>query len=125
MEILDQGVPQHRSVIKFVLPYRLDHRQIAGYLAGLVDHLGMRLAVPGIVTAWCEHGLGGWAHITTSCVDFMEYGRLLDGEPVSFCTVDVYSCQAYDLPAAAAMTARHFALPPGALKAYRVTLDEI
>jgi hypothetical protein len=122
---LDLGVPQHRTVIKFVLPYRMNAGQIARYLGRLVDYLGMELAVPGIVTAWCEHGLGGWAHITTSCIDFMEYGRLVDDEPVSFCTVDIYSCQAYDLPGAAAMTAGHFGLPPHGLRAYTVTLEEI
>jgi hypothetical protein len=123
IEDLDLGVPQHRTVIKFVLPYRMTAGQIARYLSKLVDCLGMELAVPGIVTAWCEHGLGGWAHITTSCIDFMEYCRLVDDVPVSFCTVDIYSCKSYDLHSAAAMTARHFEVPPHELRAYYVRLE--
>jgi len=119
MESLDQGVSQHRSVIKFSLPGYLDHTEIARYLAALVRHLKMELAVPGIVTGWCEHGLGGWAHITTSCIDFMEYR--LDG--LALCHVDIYSCRAYDLAAAAGFTAGHFGVRPGELKAFRVVLE--
>ena len=118
--LLDREVPQYRSVIKFCRRGRTSHDEISGYLAMLVDQMGMRLAVPGIVTGWCEKGLGGWAHITTSCISLMEY---LMAEEWIVVTVEMYSCREYDLAGAADLTATVFGVAPGDMLVYRTVLE--
>jgi hypothetical protein len=125
IDTLDQEVTEYRAVIKLALPGYLKHTRISEYLGALTGWLEMELAVPGIVTAWCEHGLGGWAHITTSCIDFMEYRRKYAGQPYAFCTITITSCRDYDLHVAAARTAEFFGLNPFALRAYEVVLKEV
>lgn len=116
---LDLGVPQYRSVIKFSRHGKLDHESIAKGLEGLVARIGMKLAVPGIVTGWCEKGLGGWAHITTSCISLMEYW--MGGDEI-LVTVEMYSCKEFDPAGAAAFLAGHFGIAAGEMRVYRAEL---
>jgi hypothetical protein len=116
---LDLEVPQYRAVIKFSRQGKLDHESIAKGLEGLVDRIGMKLAVPGIVTGWCLKGLGGWAHITTSCISLMEYW--MGGEQI-LVTVEMYSCQEFDPADAADFLAGHFGIAPGEMRVYRAEL---
>jgi hypothetical protein len=116
---LDLEVPQYRAVIKFSRRGKLDHESIARGLEGLVARIGMKLAVPGIVTGWCEKGLGGWAHITTSCISLMEYWT---GGDEILVTVEMYSCREYDPADAAAFLAGHFGIDPREMRVYRAEL---
>jgi hypothetical protein len=104
--LLPPGFSEYRSVIVFNRDGHLTAAEIRRYLEELVGLLGMTLAAsPGIVTGWCEHGLAGWAHITTSGIELMGYPQPDGTETV---TVGINSCRDYDLDAAAALTATTF-----------------
>lgn len=119
IERLDAEVPQYRAVIKFTRWGKLDHELIYKGLEGLVGRIGMTLAVPGIVTGWCEKGLGGWAHITTSCISLMEYW--MGGEQI-LVTVEMYSCREFDPADAGAFLSAFFEVSPAEIRVYRTEL---
>lgn len=115
---LDGDIPRHRAVIEWLRLGDLAREAVTGYLAVLVDRIGMNLIEPPF-TSYCAKGRytgwGGWAHLSESGLHFMEY-RKPGGRNLGSC--DIYSCAPFSLDEA--VTATREQLNPYRIVAWRV-----
>jgi hypothetical protein len=118
--IIPAGLREYRAVIVFRTPQTLTEASIRKFMHAMVDTLHMTLAVPGIVTGWCEHGLAGWAHITTSGAELMGYPQRRGGE---FVSMWICSCRDFRLDAVIALAAAAFDVPEGQIAGTRVLAE--
>jgi hypothetical protein len=123
-------IPQERAVISLRHPEQADRDQICEYLARLVDLIGMSLAAPAEVSEGTpgNGGRDGWAlkclpreaiglaYLTTSSIVFHSYD-FPDGGHAS--TVDIYSCQGFDIYQATDFTQEFWDAKPGEITAWR------
>jgi hypothetical protein len=100
---LAPSILRQRLVIEGYPSYEITDVHIKHYLSELSDVLAMKPLMSPITNRSHEFGWAGWIHWETSGAHFYAWDR-----PKLFFSVDIYTCKAFEPPAAVSFTKQFF-----------------
>jgi hypothetical protein len=94
---------RQRMVVEGYPAYVITDEHIKGYLRGLSAVTDMITIIEPVTHVSERYGWAGWIHWETSGAHFYSWER-----PVSFFSVDIYTCKAFDPADVLACTGEYF-----------------
>jgi hypothetical protein len=101
---LAPGIHRQRLVVEGYPTFTITDQHIKKYLAELSDVTRMTTLIEPVTHISDRYGWAGWIHWETSGAHFYSWER-----PISFFSVDIYTCKAFDPADVVAYTRRFFA----------------
>ena len=100
---LAPDIHRQRLVVEGLCRQTIDAVTIRDYLAKLSETIGMVTLIEPVTHRSPLYGWAGWIHWETSGAHFYSWER-----PISFFSVDIYTCKAFDPAAVVAFTKDYF-----------------